>query len=251
MIRRRRRRWSKIKQARIVKADWLNDPEILDTINDLVELGYDAEEIIDEVYSLTDVELGDDIIYYIEEQIENWEKDRQMREARSIRRSKRTWQKDPTVKHLIERGAELGKPVKEIAAAVVTHLGKTITYNNREEVKNTVSNVWNVVSDYVKEYDAEREAYARRIAKKRHQRSCCGRGRPKRTARKWQTLPEGWDKESLESYWNSMGGSVDSCIEEISKDRTITDPGAFCASLADKTLNSTSWRHRPRKRRRK
>jgi len=246
------------------------------------------------------------------------------------------WKRDPHVARIIERGAELGHEVDTIVKAVVEHLGDTTLHYNKKESDA----IWSVVKDYVSEYDAEREAYAKRIARKRHRKadsfsdysefdvplsclydfydrrlsnieedmwvliykdnsgwhaenesgdefndlapkndteanrlafycsnmnlvsatfsqshhrhrtSCCGRGRPHRTGRKWESLPEGWDKDSLESYWNSMGGSVSSCVEELQGDPEITDPGAFCASLADR-VEGKKWRHRPRKHRRK
>jgi hypothetical protein len=87
-----------------------------------------------------------------------------------------------------------------------------------------------------------------RLARKLRSRSgCCQRTR---LGAKWEDLPRGWTEESLDSFWNSVGGSVTKCIEEMKKNPEITDPGAFCASLADRATGSEAWRHEPRKRRR-
>lgn len=56
----------------------------------------------------------------------------------------------------------------------------------------------------------------------------------------WDTLPEGWTKESLRKYWKSIGGDVKTCMKEL--DGKVTDPGAFCASIKDKLTGSTKWR---------
>jgi hypothetical protein len=74
--------------------------------------------------------------------------------------------------------------------------------------------------------------------------------RKDRTSKKWENLPGGWTKESLDSFWNSVGGDVSGCIEEMKKNPEITDPGAFCAALSDK-VRGTKWRHEKRVRHRK
>jgi len=56
----------------------------------------------------------------------------------------------------------------------------------------------------------------------------------------WETLPRGWDRESLESFWESIGGSVTKCMEKMRG--KVTDPAAFCASLKDQILGTTEWR---------
>lgn len=225
------------------------DSEVYEFIQQQIELGYDAEEIIEDVYQLLDKEPSNELLIYIDNEIEQYEKNREWEEAHSIRRLKGSWQKDPRVVQLIERGTELGHEVGTIVKAVVAYLGDTTIHYN----KNENDAIWDVVRKHVEAFDAEREAYARRIARKRHQASCCGRNLRlrRRTSKKWETLPEGWDKESLESYWNSMGGSVSSCIKELKNDSSISDPGAFCASLKSRVEGSEAWRHRPRKRRRK
>jgi hypothetical protein len=49
---------------------------------------------------------------------------------------------------------------------------------------------------------------------------------------------KGWTRESKESFWNSVGGSVGKCIEKMEGD--VDDPGAFCSSLADEL--EPGWR---------
>lgn len=68
-----------------------------------------------------------------------------------------------------------------------------------------------------------------------------------RYASKWDSLPKGWTKESLKKYWASLTGDnkhkVTACIKAM--DGKIDDPGAFCASLADKV--DPGWRSRDKK----
>jgi len=56
----------------------------------------------------------------------------------------------------------------------------------------------------------------------------------------WGSLPHGWTKKSLESFWNSIGGSVTKCIEKV--EGHVDDPGAFCASCKDRVTGKTTWR---------
>ena len=60
----------------------------------------------------------------------------------------------------------------------------------------------------------------------------------------WSTLPKGWTDESVKKFWKSLTGDskhkVTKCIERM-KDK-FDDPGAFCASLADKVTGTTKWR---------
>ena len=69
-------------------------------------------------------------------------------------------------------------------------------------------------------------------------------------AKKWKKLPKGWTNKSVESYWKSLVGDVKhkvtKCIKRMKDEGGITDPGAFCAALADR-VEGTAWRHEPRK----
>ena len=61
----------------------------------------------------------------------------------------------------------------------------------------------------------------------------------------WETLPKGWTEESLKKMWESLTGrapkhKVSACMRKM--EGKIDDPGAFCASLADKILGRTDWR---------
>ena len=46
------------------------------------------------------------------------------------------------------------------------------------------------------------------------------------------SLPEGWTPESLQKYWQSLGGTVESCVQNAPK--TAKDPQRFCARLQAK-----------------
>lgn len=74
-----------------------------------------------------------------------------------------------------------------------------------------------------------------------------GNSRLRHRKAQWTTLPKGWTQDSLEEYWDTMTGSVKhkvtKCIKEMKG--KVTDPGAFCASLADK-VEGKEWRSRPR-----
>ena len=60
----------------------------------------------------------------------------------------------------------------------------------------------------------------------------------------WDKMPKGWTEDSLKSWWDSMVGDVKhpvtKCIDKM-QDK-MDDPGAFCASAADKV--DPGWRIR-------
>jgi hypothetical protein len=60
----------------------------------------------------------------------------------------------------------------------------------------------------------------------------------------WENLPKGWTQKSLESFWESLTGDrkhkVTACIKRLQGKDGIDDPGAMCASLADKF--EAGWR---------
>lgn len=68
-----------------------------------------------------------------------------------------------------------------------------------------------------------------------------------RQAAAWDNLPKGWTQESVEKFWKGLTGEakhkVTRCIERMSD--KFDDPGAFCASLADKV--DPGWRKRKAK----
>jgi hypothetical protein len=65
---------------------------------------------------------------------------------------------------------------------------------------------------------------------------------------KWTKWPTGWDRKSIKSFWDSIGGSVTKCIKKLEGVADIDDPGAFCAALKDKmrefhgAKEPTRWR---------
>jgi predicted DNA-binding WGR domain protein len=77
---------------------------------------------------------------------------------------------------------------------------------------------------------------------------------PAKVAAKWKgKLPKGWTDESVKKFWGSLTSrapkhKVTECIKKM-KDTAITDPGAFCASLADREI--PGWREEAAKERAK
>lgn len=56
----------------------------------------------------------------------------------------------------------------------------------------------------------------------------------------WGSLPHGWTNQSLDKWWDSIGGSVSACMSKVKGH--VSDPGAFCASAKDKVTGKTTWR---------
>lgn len=66
-----------------------------------------------------------------------------------------------------------------------------------------------------------------------------------RSADRWETMPNGWDSKSRDKFWDSLTGQapkhkVTACINKM--EGKVDDPGAFCASLADRV--DPGWRSR-------
>lgn len=63
-------------------------------------------------------------------------------------------------------------------------------------------------------------------------------------ADKWEKMPKGWTDESRKEFWETLTGDVKhkvtKCIKEM--EGKFDDPGAFCASLADRV--DPGWRSR-------
>ena len=61
----------------------------------------------------------------------------------------------------------------------------------------------------------------------------------------WEGLPKGWTQKSVDKFWGSLTGDVKhkvtKCIEKMKGSKGVDDPGAFCASLADK-VEGKGWR---------
>lgn len=69
------------------------------------------------------------------------------------------------------------------------------------------------------------------------------RDRTAATGDKWQKLPKGWTDESRSKMWTSLVGDVKHKVTKCIKKMTgkVDDPGAFCASLADR-VEGKGWR---------
>jgi glycine/D-amino acid oxidase-like deaminating enzyme len=63
-------------------------------------------------------------------------------------------------------------------------------------------------------------------------------------AARWESMPKGWTDASRKKFWDSLTGDVKhkvtKCIKEMKG--KVGDPGAFCASLADRV--DPGWRSR-------
>lgn len=64
-----------------------------------------------------------------------------------------------------------------------------------------------------------------------------------RVAAKWESKPKGWTDESRKKFWNSLTGGVKHKVTKCMKqmEGKVDDPGAFCASLADR-VEGKGWR---------
>jgi len=62
-------------------------------------------------------------------------------------------------------------------------------------------------------------------------------------AARWEDMPKGWTEESRKKFWEGLTGDVKhkvtKCIKEMQG--KVSDPGAFCASLADR-VEGPGWR---------
>lgn len=60
---------------------------------------------------------------------------------------------------------------------------------------------------------------------------------------KWKKMPKGWTDESRKKFWETLTGDrkkkVTACIKKM--EGKVDDPGAFCASLADR-VEGKEWR---------
>jgi len=69
---------------------------------------------------------------------------------------------------------------------------------------------------------------------------------------KWKKLPKGWTDESRKKFWDSLTSrapkhKVTQCINRM--EGKVSNPGAFCAALADRVI--PGWREEAAKERRK
>lgn len=68
----------------------------------------------------------------------------------------------------------------------------------------------------------------------------------RQAAAPWSNLPKGWTDASVKKFWDTLTGDVKhkvtKCIKKM-EGSGMDDPGAFCASLADK-VEGKEWRSR-------
>jgi hypothetical protein len=106
------------------------------------------------------------------------------------------------------------------------------------------ANLWKIVrKSLAKQILAKSEGPSPRLAK----------ARPKNPGgNEWRDLPKGWTDESRKTFWESLTSrapkhKVTQCIKRM--DGKVSDPGAFCAALADRV--TPGWREEAAKERRK
>jgi len=148
--------------------------------------------------------------------------------------------------YLVERGAkkyarEFGTSEREWSQMFPKNIRQMVATEYRDEFESEVRN---------HEYDFEqwvpKKYQGVDLADMLKKRSDLTKGATmrERTAKKWKSLPRGWNKESMKDYWDSVGGSVSKCVKGL-EGTDIDDPGAFCASLKDR-LEGSGWRHEKR-----
>ncbi|WP_255167701.1 hypothetical protein [Natrononativus amylolyticus] len=58
------------------------------------------------------------------------------------------------------------------------------------------------------------------------------------------SLPEGWDRESVLEYWSSIGGSWESCVDDMSDEFEGERAKEHCSAMKDEVLRTERWRNR-------
>ena len=59
-----------------------------------------------------------------------------------------------------------------------------------------------------------------------------------------EKLPEGWDRESVLEYWNSIGGSWETCVDDLTDEFERDRAERLCSAMKDEVLGTTRWRNR-------
>jgi hypothetical protein len=89
--------------------------------------------------------------------------------------------------------------------------------------------------------------FKKEIAKANREWAELAKTASQREAARWEKMPKGWTDESRKKFWDSLVGDVKhkvtKCIKEM--EGKFDDPGAFCASLADRV--DPGWRSRDKK----
>lgn len=57
-------------------------------------------------------------------------------------------------------------------------------------------------------------------------------------------LPEGWDRQSVLEYWSSVGGSWDSCVDDLTDEWSEDRAEQMCSAMKDEVLQTRRWRNR-------
>lgn len=147
----------------------------------------------------------------------------------------------------MEEKRELREKVKQIVASL--RVAATVR-KCKEEDKRNASDVWCVYSEstgrLLGRYRTKEEAEERLRQVEYWKKVKGSLEEPKQAG--WEKLPRGWTEESLKSFWESLTGDVvhkvTKCIKRMQG--KVDNPGAFCASLADR-IEGKEWRSRRRK----
>ncbi|ELY52308.1 hypothetical protein [Natronococcus jeotgali] len=57
-------------------------------------------------------------------------------------------------------------------------------------------------------------------------------------------LPEGWDRDSVLEYWSSIGGSWESCVDDMTDEFGEDRAKEHCSAMKDEVIRSERWRNR-------
>ena len=58
------------------------------------------------------------------------------------------------------------------------------------------------------------------------------------------SLPEGWDRDSVLEYWSSVGGSWESCVDDMIDEFEENRAKEHCSAMKDEVIRSERWRNR-------
>jgi hypothetical protein len=58
------------------------------------------------------------------------------------------------------------------------------------------------------------------------------------------SLPEGWDRESVLEYWAGIGGNWEACVEEMTDEFGEERAREHCSAMKDEVLRTERWRNR-------
>ena len=58
------------------------------------------------------------------------------------------------------------------------------------------------------------------------------------------SLPEGWDRDSVLEYWSSIGGTWESCVDDMTDEFEEERAKEHCSAMKDEVIRSERWRNR-------